>query len=57
MSSEDVNPDLGQQSDDINEVTMCCTLENAQIQKNGLKITTKLDQQHSYIIPALVFFY
>ena len=46
MSSEDVNPDLAQQSYEINEVIMCCALENAQIQKNGLKIPTKIDQQH-----------
>ena len=45
MSSEDVNPDLAQQSNEIDEVIICFALENAQIQK----ITTKLDQQHSKI--------
>ena len=49
MSSKDVNPDLAKQSYGINEVIMCCVLENVQIQKNGLKIPTKLDQQHSKI--------
>ena len=33
MSSEDVNPDLAQQSNEINEVIRCCALENAQMQK------------------------
>ena len=56
MPSEDVNPDLAQQSNEINEVIMCCALENAQIQKNGLKIPTKLDQQHSKIDQHWYFF-
>ena len=46
MCSEDGNPDLAQQSNEINEVILCCALENAQIQRNGVKIPTKHDQQH-----------
>ena len=64
MSSEDVNPDLGQQSYEINEVIICCALENAQTpppppppkKKNGLKMPTKLDQQHSKIDQHWYFF-
>ena len=56
MPSEDVNPDLAHQSNEINEFIMCCALENAQIQKNILKIPTKLDQQHSKIDQHWSFF-
>ena len=56
MSSEDVNPDLAQQSFEINEVIMRCALENAQIKKNGLKFPTNLDQQRSKIDQHWYFF-
>ena len=57
MPSEDINPDLAQQSNEINEVIMCCALENAQIQKDGLKIPTNFDQQHSKIDQHWYYFY
>ena len=57
MSSEDVNPDLAQQSNEINEGIMCCALENVQMQKDGLKIITKLDQQHSIQIDQYWYFF
>ena len=33
VSSEDVNPDFVHQSNEINEIIMCCALENALMQK------------------------
>ena len=57
VSSEDVNFDLAQHSYEINEVIMSFALESALIQKkNGLKIPTKLDQQHSKIDQHWYFF-
>ena len=57
MPSEDINPNLAQQSNVINEVIMCCALENAQIQKDGLKIPTNRGQQHSKIDQHWYYFY